>query len=141
LVISHSHFTDLSHRTPRRTLCPHPAVVRKFAAAAPAQKKLPSFASASPLLLLRVIKTGSPLSCIVLAWFLRATLWSRASSGLDLKFYRHESRRTLPHIRQGVGVVSRQPFNIAGFEFSGHRAHSFDVAPYIEIGDRDQEMR
>src|SRR5208337_4343196 len=86
-------------------------------------------------------KTASLLSCIVWAWFLRGIHWSRASSWLDLKFYRHESRRPLPHIRQGVGVASRQPFNIAGLEISGHRSHPHDVAAHIEIGDRDQQMR
>jgi hypothetical protein len=31
--------------------------------------------------------------------------------------------------------------DIAGLELSGHRAHSLDVAAYIEIGDGDQQMR
>src|SRR6266481_4593195 len=120
-------------------LCPHPAVVRKFAGAALAQKKSQSCASASLLLLLPLTKTSSPLSCIVSVWFLQGTRWSRARS--TLKFYRHESRWALSHIRQHVGVASRQPFDIAGLEFSRHRAHAVDVAAYFEIGDRDQQMR
>ena len=60
---------------------------------------------------------------------------------LYLKFHRHESRRALAYIRQRVGVASWQPFDLAGLEFSGHRAHSFDVAADIEIADRDQQMR
>jgi hypothetical protein len=40
-----------------------------------------------------------------------------------------------------VGAASRQPFDIAGLELSGHWTHSFDVAAYIEIGDGDQQMR
>ena len=40
-----------------------------------------------------------------------------------------------------MGVASRQPFDIAGLEFSGHRALSFDVAAQIEIGDRNYQMR
>src|SRR6267378_1622405 len=61
-------------------LCPHPAVVRKFAGAALALKKSQSCASASPLLLLPLTKTSSPLSCIVSVWFLRGTRWSRPHS-------------------------------------------------------------
>src|SRR6266478_4514799 len=120
-------------------LCPHPAVVRKFAGAALAQKKSQSCASASPPLLLPLTKTSSPLNCIASVWFLQGTRWSRARS--TLKFYRHESRWALAHIRQGVGVASRQPFDIAGLESSRHRAHSFDVAAQIEIGNRDHQMR
>src|SRR6266403_180325 len=84
-------------------------------------------------------KTSSPQSCIVSVWFLQGTRWSRAPSAL--KFYRHESRWALAHIRQRVGVASRQPFDIAGLESSRHRAHSFDVAAQIEIGNRDHQMR
>src|SRR6266481_3929955 len=65
----------------------------------------------------------------------------RGKPRLYLKFHRHESRRALPHIRQRVGVASRQPFDIAELEFSGHRSHSFDVAADIEIADCDQQMR
>jgi hypothetical protein len=92
-------FTDrinkLRHRTPRRTSCPHPAVVRKFAGAAPAQKKSQSCASASPLLLRPMIKTASPRNCIVSVWFLRVTRWSRARSGEDIAVTRSSCRAAL----------------------------------------------
>src|SRR6266436_1446782 len=132
-------FADRFAERQGELLCPHPAVVRKFAGAAPALKKSQTCASASLLLLLPLTKTSSPLSCIVSVWFLQGTRWSRAHS--TLKFYRHKSRRALPHIRQGMGVASRQPFDIAGLESSRHRAHSFDVAAQIEIGNRDHQMR
>src|SRR2546430_11299000 len=59
-------------------LCPHPAVVRKFAGAALALRKSQSCASASPLLQPPPTKTSSPLSCIGLAWFLRGTRRNRS---------------------------------------------------------------
>ncbi len=58
-----------------------------------------------------------------------------------LEFHGHESCRSLAHVRHGVGVACWQPLDVAGLEFSGHRAHAFYVAAYLEVGNRNQQMR
>src|SRR5438552_4256518 len=59
----------------------------------------------------------------------------------SLKFQGHELCRLLAHICQRVRVPARQPLHIAGLKVSRHRALTFDVAAYLEIADRDQQVR
>ena len=57
------------------------------------------------------------------------------------KLHRHELRRLLAHVGDSVRVAAGRPLDVARFDVYGRGALAFNIAAYLDIRDRDYQVR
>src|ERR1700756_4736053 len=60
---------------------------------------------------------------------------------ISRKFHGHELRRLLPHVGDNVRVAPGRPRNVTGFDVNRRGDLAFNIAAYVDIGNRDHKVR
>ena len=63
------------------------------------------------------------------------------STRTSVEFQGGELGWLVAYVGQGVGVAAGEPLHIAGLENAWHRALAYDIAPHLQVGYRDQQVR